>query len=487
MSLRSAAFSASRWTSVSTVLATALQMLQTILLARLLMPADFGLMAVAGTVIGVLLLVADLGFSQALIHFDDVPQTDRSSLYWLNMLVAIILMLALMAISPLFGRWYDSPELADLLCWVGWVFPLSAAGRQLRALAARDLNFGLLAINDITAAAAGLTTAAFSALLGAGVYALVAGMLVKALADSLLAWWRLPKEYWPNLHFRVAETRRYLSYGSYLAGESLLNALHRDADVFLGALVVGADRIGLYSVPRELALRGSMLLNSVVTKVGFPVMSRLKDQPERLRSIYLETLRMTASINFPVYVALGLFASEIVNLLYGPQWRESSRYLQVLAAWGLVRSVGNPVGSLIYATGQTKRAFYWNLALLLLAPPLLLLGARTGNLMGLALTAFVMQLGVVLPAWYFLVRPGCDASLREYFAQLAPPLGCALSAGVLAWLTAHNLPHGTLRLTVGCVVGGLTYLLPSWYFNRRWILAMLELLNLQPPQSRQKP
>jgi len=188
-----------------------------------------------------------------------------------------------------------------------------------------------------------------------------------------------------------------------------------------------------------------------------------------------------------VYVALGLFASEIVNLLYGPQWRESSRYLQVLAAWGLVRSVGNPVGSLIYATGQTKRAFYWNLALLLLAPPLLLLGARTGNLMGLALTAFVMQLGVVLPAWYFLVRPGCDASLREYFAQLAPPLGCALSAGVLAWLTAHNLPHGTLRLTVGCVVGGLTYLLLSWYFNRRWILAMLELVNLQPPQSRQKP
>ena len=479
MSLRRSAFSAGRWTSASTLFASGLQVLQTVILARILAPGDFGLMAVAAVIVGVLTLVVDLGFTQALIHFDEVPKHHRSTLFWLNMGIACGLMLTLVALGPVFRIWFESPALAEVLHWTAVVFPITAAGQQLRALAARDLRFDLLAVNAVVAALGGLLSAVAGALLGFGVYALVIGLLVNAAMDSLLAWLRLPRTFRPGWHCQPREARPYLCFGGYLVGESLLSALRRNVDVLIGGLVVGPGPVGLYSVPRDLSLRGASVLNSIVTKVGFPVMARVKEDPARLRHIYLQTLRMTASINFPLYIALGIFASEVVNLLYGPQWHDAIPFLSILAAWGLVRSTGNPVGSLIYASGQTKRAFWWNMALLFVFPPVLWLGAHLGQLLGLSIAILSLQLVVMLPAWYFVVRPCCGAHLAEYLNQFVPPLLCAFAAGVAAWFVVHDLPHGTLRLGLGCIIGGMVYLGFSWFLNRRWVLAMLELLRVR--------
>jgi O-antigen/teichoic acid export membrane protein len=479
VSLKRATFSASRWTAASTVLVAAIQILQTSVLARILLPGEFGLMAVAAAAIAVLSLVVDFGLSQALIHFDDTPEQHRSSIFWVNMLLAFGLMAALYIAAPMVARLYHTDALAPLLCWTSLVFPLSAVGQQLRALAAKDLKFEALARIEISAAVVACVCAIVAALLHAGVYALAIAVLANAGAGSLLAWLMLPHDFRPTWHFRPGETRAYLRFGGYLVGESIANAFHRNADVFAGGLVVGAGAMGAYSVPRDLSLRVAASINSIVTRVGFPVMAQVKHDRARLKSIYLQTLRMTASVNFPAYVALGLFAKEIVALLYGQQWRGAVTYLQILAAWGLIRSTGSPVGSLIYATGRTRRAFWWNLALLVVLPVAYWVGARGYSLPGLAATAVILQLLVLVPSWHFLVRPSCGATLTEFLAQFFAPLFCALAAGALAWLCAHGLPHGTLRLAVGGTLGGVVYLGLSWVFNRQWIIAMLELLHIK--------
>lgn len=483
MNLKRATFSASRWTSASTLITTGIQVLQTVVLAHILLPNAFGLMAVAASVIAVLSLLVDMGMSRALIHYDDVSVESRSSLYWLNMLLALILMGALLLAAPLIGAAYQSMPLVPLLRLASLVFPLAAAGQQLRALAAKTLRFNLLAPIEVAATGTGLMAAIIVALFGGGVYALVAGLLVRAGANSALAWIHLPATYRPTWHFKLRETRRFLGFGGYSVGETLANEFRRNSDVFMGGLVVGPAAMGIFSVPRNLSLRLASALNGVVTQVGFPVMSQVKNEPERLRNIYMQTLRMTASVNFPLYVVLGLFASEIVNLLYGPNWHEAASYLRILAVWGLIRSTGNPSGSLLYAVGKTRRAFWWNIGLLVILPPLYWLATFLHGLIGLTGGMLVLQALIVIPAWYFLIRPCCGASLYEFLAQFVPPLVCALAAGALAWLAAHNLPHGTLRLTVGCVVGGIVYLGLSWLLNRHWVNAMRELLVLHRKQS----
>lgn len=479
MSLKKTTFSATRWTAASTGLVAGVQILQTSVLARFLSPSEFGLMAVATAMIAVLSLLVDWGLSQALIHFDDVPTRHRSSIYWLNMLLSFFLMTALCLAAPIIARLYQSILLEPLLCWASLVFPLSAVGQQLRALAAKELRFDTLALIEVISAIASCVFAVVAALFNAGLYSLIIAFLTNAGLNSLLSWIMLPPGYRPMFHFNATETRTYLRFGSYLVGESIAGSFHRNADVFVGGLALGASTIGIYSVPRDLSLRLATTINSIGTRIGFPVMSQVKHSSEKLKSIYLQTLRMTASINFPAYIVLGVFANDIVALLYGSKWHSSVIYLQILAVWGLVRSTGSPIGSLIYATGKTKRAFWWNMSLLLILPLLFWLGTKSYDLLGLALTAIVIQLFLFIPIWILFVRPCCRATLREYTKSFLAPLFCALIAGFLAWLPTHDLPHSTVRLAVGGIVLGVAYLLLSWCLNRQWVIAILELLNIR--------
>lgn len=477
MSLKQKAFSAGRWTATSAILVAGLQLLQTVVLARLLLPAEFGLMAVAASLLAVIALIADLGLSRALIHFDDARADTLSSLYWLNVGLSLLLMLLLLISAPVFGDLYGSTALVPVLQSGSLVFPLTAWGQQFRVLAERSLRFSELARIEILAGLAGCGFAIAFAFAGGGVYALVAGILVRAAVSSALAWTMLSAGSRPFRHLRLAETRPFLHFGGYLVGDSLANNVRRDADVFVGGLVLGPAAMGLFSVPRDLSLRIATVINPVITRVGFPIMSRLQGDRGKLKEVYLQTLRMATSVNFPVYVMLALFADEIVALLYGPQWQGAELYLRILAAWGLLRSVGNTAGGLLYAVGKAKRAFWWNFGLLLILPPLYWLAVGKWGLEGLAWGVVMLQLVITLPGWRFLVQPACGAGLLEYLQQLIVPLWLSLAAGTVAWIATRSLDHGTLRLLVGGSVGGVFYLALSWIFNRRWADAMIGMLR----------
>lgn len=477
MTLKQQALSAGRWTATSAALATGFQVLQTAVLARLLLPADFGLMAVAAAILAVLALIADLGLSRALIHFDHVSNEALSSLYWLNLALAFVLMIVLTTSAPALGSIYQSKSLVQLLRVAALVFPITAFGQQYRVLAEKSLRFNELARIEVVASLIGFCTAIAAALANAGVYALVAGILARVSANSLLAWWKLSLGHRPSAHFCLRETRPYLYFGAYLTGDSFASTVMQQADVFIGGLVLGPTAMGAYSVSRDLSLRMTTVINPVITRVGFPIMSRVKHDREQVKAIYLHTMRMIASINFPIYIALGLFANEFVALLYGPKWYQAAVYLRILAAWGLVRSTGNPVGSLLYAVGKAKRAFWWNIGLLLVLPPLYWLAVHDFGLMGLAVALVMIQLIVFLPAWRLLVQPCCGASIGEYLREVAVPLWTALSAGALACLATNRLDHGTMRLIIGGASGGASYLALSWLFNRAWMTAMLELFG----------
>lgn len=478
MSLKHKAFSAGRWTTTSAFVRIALQILQTVILARLLTPADFGLMAVTAALLAVIGLFADLGLNRAIIHYEQISDDALSSLYWLNIGMSAGLTLIFAAIAPLLGTLYRQPALTAVLFTASPVFLLSAIGQQFCVLAEKELRFATLASNEIIASVVGFAVAVSIALRGGGVYALIGAVLATAATVSLLAWWRLSDGHRPHLHVRLAEARPFLRYGAYLMGESFGSTMVRQVDVFVGGLVASPAALGVYSVPRDLSLRVAMIVNPIITRVSFPVMARLQGDMTALKSVYLQTLRMTASANFPVYIALALFANEIVALLYGPHWHDSVEYLRIFAVWGLLRSVGNPVGSLLYAVGRARLAFWWTIIVLVAIVPLLWLGAQFGGLQGLAWTMVGLQMLIFVPSWRYLVRPCCGANFAEFIAIVLLPLALALASGMVAygavWLGDIT---GILRLIVGGCVGGLAYISLSLIFNRPWTNAMYELIG----------
>jgi O-antigen/teichoic acid export membrane protein len=373
---------------------------------------------------------------------------------------------------------YALPALTPIVALTAPVIALAALGQQFGVRAEKALRFSVVSQNEVAAAliAAIVTTA--GAFAGAGVYALVAGALTNALCGSLLALIRLAHFALPPLRFRLNEAKKYLRMGAYLVGENAAASLTRQADVFVGGMFITPAALGLYSLPRDLCLRLAMAVNPIATRIGFPAMARVKHDAATLKSAYLQIVGMTASINFPLYVGVACFAREIVVFFYGMQWASAAPLLRWLAIWGLVRSAGNPVGSLLYAVGKARRTFWWNVAQLVALPPIYWIAAREWGVDGLALSLVVTQVVLIVPAWAMLVRPACGATFGEYLKAFAGALASAILAGAVAWAAAHSLEHGTIRLAVGGVAGAATYIAASAVLNRRWVNTMLELLKL---------
>lgn len=469
MSLKQRTLSAGRWTAASTLLRTGLQLAQTAVLARLLAPADFGLMAVASALFAVINLFADLGLSRAIVRHDHIPTAAMSTLFWLNALTGLCLTGLVLGSAHWLAELYHEPELAQLLIAASPVFVITALGQQFCVLAEKELRFATLAKNETAAALLGFVAAIGIGLNGGGVMALVAGFLVTASVGTALAWTSLARGHLPTMHFRLAEARPYIRYGGYLLAENLVGTLVRQADVFVGGWMFRPSALGQYSLPRDLSLRIGMTVNPILTRVAFPVFARLQHDRAALQSFYLQTLRMTASVNFPIYTALGLFSEEIVSLIYGRGWTEAAHYLRIFALWGLLRSVGNPTGSLLYAIGHARSALAWNVTQLAIFPAVLYVSGRVGGLTGLAWGMLLLQCLIVVPMWRYLVYPACGVTLVEYAANLAPPLLAGLIAGSIAVLSTLSLEIGAWRLLVGCAFGAAAYLGASTIFNRQWL------------------
>lgn len=477
MSLRSSAYTAGRWTTASTLFRAFLQVAQTIILARLLVPADFGLMALVAAALAILMLFADLGLSSALIHFPRPDRRTLSTLYWLNLAASLGLMVLFGLLAWPLARLYQQPALAPVILAMSLAFPLSALGQQFRTLAEKELRFAVLARIEVAAALLGFSTAIMLAAAGAGVYALVAAPLVSVGCSSVLAWLFLSKDSRPGPHFNPGGATAFIRFGAYRLGEALWSNLRMQADVFIGGLFVGPAAMGAYAVPRDLSLRvANTVVNPVVTRVGLPVMAKVQGDLAALKYVYLQTLRMTAAVNFPVYAVLAVFAEDLVAFLLGSQWQDSGFYLRLFALWGMIRSVGNPVGSLLYAAGHVRRAFWWNLVLLLIVPAVLWIAATRAGIEGIAWAMLVLQALIFLPAWRFLVRPACGASLREYLRHLSPPFAATAAAAAIG-LGVATLAPPQWEFAAGCASLGASYLVLSYYLNREWLLAILELLQ----------
>lgn len=476
MTLRRQTFSGVRWTTFSSLGRALLQFSQIAVLARLLAPEDFGLMALVMAIMTFLQIFADAGVSNAIIHHQDITHAQLSSLYWLNVSVSAGLAFVLLATSGWLADWYQQPELKYLLWFAGLTVLVGALAQQLRIVAQKNLRFNVLAKIELMSVAIGVSIAIITAISGVGVYALVFGALTTSLVGCCLAWWLLADGWRPTVRMRLSEIKHFLKFGAYMIGNNLANTFNSQVDVLLGSKLLGTQAVGLYSVPKDLNLRVAGVINPIVTQVGMPVMAKAQSDEALLKRVYLQTMRMTASVNFPIYVALGVFAPDIVLLMLGEQWVDSIPLLQIFAFWALLRSTGNPVGSLLMARGRADLSFKWNMVWLCIMPLAVFLGSQHGAI-GMAFALVIVGVFGYWPNWYFLVRPLCGAKFWEYSVQMAVPLAVSLAAGISGYLSVSHIDNNLLRLVAGVSICGFIYLGLSWWFNRAWVDAMLELVG----------
>lgn len=467
---------AARWTTASSIARGGMQLAQIVILARFLTPLEYGLMSIVVVVLSYFSLFSDMGLSTAFVQRQRISQEERSSLYWLSVLLGGGLMLIVLLISPFIAKFFNEPQLVSLLTLVSTNFLIIAIGQQLRIDAEKALYFRPVALIEIFASLCGFTASVLTAWLGWGIYALVTAAIVSAWVNMIMYWTFLARGWRPTLRLNWDEVRWFVRFGGSMVLNNAINHVNSSIDVLLGGRLLGATQLGLYAIPRNLTLQIQFLINPIFTRVGFPAIASMQHDKERVKNIFLKTLNLTASINAPIYTVAFVFAPEIVFLLLGEKWQEATPLLRVLAIWGLLRSFGNPVGSLLFGLGKVKISTYWNGGVLILTPPVVWLGSQFGAI-GIAFAMSCLSGALFFPTWKILIRPICGTEFGEYLQQVTMPVICAIFAGGVAWLITLKIIGTNGKLGVGLFFCALIYLIMTKLFNRDFYMLIVRTIR----------
>lgn len=446
MSLKEKAVSGIKWSSVSTGSMALLQFLSLAVFSRVLSPTDFGLMGMATVVMGFGSTFADMGISNAIIHRRDATTDQLSSIYWLNIFVGVVIFCIVCLSAPLIIRFYQEPRLKDILYFTAVTFLIIPFGQPFQILLEKELKFDRLAKMEIVATVISFTVAMATALSGGGVYALVWGQLTASFAKTamlLAVGWR---QWHPAFHFSTYNLKGYISFGLYQMGERTINYFNSNLDYLLIGSMLGAKPLGYYTLAYSMIIKPSSMINPVITRVAFPVFSEIQMDTEKIKRGYLKVLQLLSIANFPVMAGLAAVAPIAVPVVFGEQWNPSIPLIQVLTIVGLLRSTGNPVGSLMLAKGRADLGFAWNLGLIVTQIPGLYIGARLGGALGVALAFALLMALYSIFNYSILIRKLIGSCLGDYVQSMWPSFwmslvmaGTVVVAGVLFRETSVHL------------------------------------------------
>lgn len=332
----------------------ALQLASLVVLARLLTPTDFGLIAMTTAVIGIANVLGDFGLSLAAIQARQLSQGQRSNLFWLNGAVGTITALVFVPIAPLLASFYNDPRLTLLTIALGSSFVVAGFTTQHRADLTRRTRFTSLALSDVLGQAAAFATAVLSAWAGAGYWALALQQIVFAVVSGVLvvSWsrWR------PSRPSRAEPMRALLSYGGSTFLTQVVNYISANADSVLLGQRFGATVLGFYNRAFQLVSLPVQQLASPLTRIALPLLSRITE-PAELTRVATKVHAALLWALLSILSVLAAMSEQVTSVVLGPGWSAAADLLPILAVGGAFQVLSYVYYWVFLATARTGLLF----------------------------------------------------------------------------------------------------------------------------------
>jgi polysaccharide transporter, PST family len=435
-----------------------LQLLGTAIMSRLLAPADFGLIAMAATVTGFVALFTDMGLSVATIQKTEVSQPLVSTLFFVNIAVGLILMIAAALAAPLAALLYNDPRVTLIVIGMALSIPLAAAVAQHDALLARAMRWMPLQLIALVSQAVGLVVGVLLAWKAdVGVWALVAQMITASIVTLILTWivcdWR------PSRVDNWRDARAELGFGANVTGFSLLNFFHRQFDNILIGWRWGAVELGFYARAYNLLTLPIGLINGSLSSSAIPILAKCKDDPERWNAAYLRLATVTAFLGCGLCAILFAIAEPLVNIILGPGWGEVSVIFRALAMSSIFATASNSCGWVFISLGRTRQYFYWSL----FASPIFVLSFVIGlpwKAEGVAIS-YAACMAILAPIYFAYAARQTTltfATLSRWIVPVLVVAALAIGAGEAVNSFTRNA-NDFVRVIIGALTAGSVYAL----------------------------
>ncbi len=420
-------------------------------LARLLSPEDFGLQGMVVVVTGFLGLFRDVGLGSATVQRLEITHEQTSTLLWINVAIGAILATLCAALAPVLVAFYHEPRLYWVAVISGATFLFNGLAAQHGALLQRGMRFVTQAKIDVLSMTVGSATGIVMALLGCRYWSLVGMAMAISIVGAAAVWIAVP---WvPGPPRRRSGIRSMLHFGGLTTCNCFVVFLAWNSEKLLLGRFWGPDALGLYGRAFQLVTLPVQQLNTAVTGVAFPVLSRIQHDAERLARSFLRGYSLLISLTVPITIACALFAEEIIRVVLGAKWMETAPIFRLLAPVALVFAVANPLSWLVMSTGRMGRALSISTA----TTPFVIIGIVLGLSHGpegvaLGYSSALTLLVIPIAAWS---KHGTGITWADLWGASKPAFVSGLlagAAGLLVKLSLGDRLPAMLYLMVGLAV-----------------------------------
>lgn len=335
----------------SQVIKFALQMGSTTVLARLLTPGDFGLVAMVTAVTGLARVFQDGGLSMATIQRAEIDHAQVNSLFWINVMIGSVLACLTAASAPAIAWFYNEPKLLPIALALGSTFIIAGFGVQHQALLRRQMRFRSLAGIEIGAMVVSIAVAVVSAWSGMGPWALVLMSTTQTLAGCTLSWaftsWRPG---WPRL---ATEIGPMLAFGAGLSFAKFFNYAREQVPLVMIGHSFGSSSLALYERAYRLLLLPVSQMMPPISSVAIPLLSRVQGDGEKLRAYARSLFELSATVTLPLSVVALLASNEVVRVVLGPQWMRTASIFAWLAPMAATQGISSVALWVLSVTGRS--------------------------------------------------------------------------------------------------------------------------------------
>ncbi|WP_286230757.1 teichuronic acid biosynthesis protein TuaB [Neobacillus mesonae] len=421
-----------KWTSISTLLITAMQIVQFILLGKQMSITEFGLVGMITTIVVFAQIVLDLGLGSAVVQKEKVSERVLSTLFWLNMAVGAVMFFLLSFLSPLLAAYFHRNELVELIRLLAVMFIIAPIGQQYQYILQKELRFNQLGVIEAVSTLVSFITLAILIFMISPIYAYVISQVVLNSLKGILYFISYQQKWRPQFVFDLRECKEYMAFGAYQLASRLVNRFASNIDVILIGRFMGAEALGIYNLAYQIVTIPVLKINPIITRVAFPVFSKNKQSHTALSEGFLHMTKLLSLVSFPILMGLTAISNVFIMTIFGQKWLEAVPILQIMAVVGILRVLMNPNGSVILAKGKANIAFYWDTGVLILYSAALSLAVTTNNLEVVAWSyVLVSVVNFLIGRW--LLNWLIQLPFRGYLKAISVPFQLSLLITIIAY------------------------------------------------------
>ena len=462
------------WSAVEKFLRQGLMTLFSIIIARQLLPSDYGLVAMLTIFLTIAQIFVDSGFVEALIQKQNRTDTDFSTVFWFNILVALLLYVTLFLCSPLIADFYGEPLLNDLLKCMSIVFVINAFRTVQQAKLNIAMDFRRQTWISVVAMTISGIIGMWMAYHGFGVWTLVLQQLLQNFLNVVFLW--ISSRWIPKFVFSKHSFKELFSFGAQLLASRTLHAIYTNGTFLLMGKFFSPSTTGLYSQSNQMAGFIPGTVNDVIARVAYPIECELQDNDEELQRRFFQMLRLTCFVLFPLMMGLAALAEPIVRLLLTEKWIETVPLIRILCFAWIWWPASNMSWQLLNAKHRSDYCLKAEVIKKTIGISILLI-SFLGGIKMVCIGMLIYYIADVYVITWFTARVLPGVTFASEMKAMLPILVRAAVMGTGVYLLDNMISSDVVSVVAGMVSGILLYMAITLLTGSREVWYLLEMIK----------